>query len=123
MKELLEKTIFIVDDDPFWQSVLLQVLQDMGFQNISLFNSGKECINNLHLNPSLVFLDYQMGDTNGLETLPKIKNHNAKTNVIFCTSLEDLNVAISAMESGSHEYLLKSRASKTEVSRILTSLN
>ncbi|MBD8488971.1 response regulator [Echinicola sp. CAU 1574] len=123
MKTHLEKTIFIVDDDPFWQSVLSQVLSDMGFKNIQLFNNGKDCLDNLHLNPSLVFLDYQMDETNGLEALPHIKSKNSNTNVVFCTSFEDLNVAISAMESGSHEYLLKSRATKTEVTRILTSLN
>lgn len=123
MKTLLDKRVFIVDDDPFWQAALSQVLTDLGFKSISLFDSGEKCLAHLHLNPALVFLDYQMGDTNGLETLPQIKQYYPGINVVFCTALEDLTVAISAMEHGSHEYLLKSRASKMEVNRILAAIN
>lgn len=123
MKTLLDKKVFIVDDDPFWKAVLFHILVELGFKNITQFNSGRECLENMHLQPSLVFLDYQMEDINGLETLPKIKSHAPETNVIFCTALEDLNVAIAALESGSHEYLLKSRASMSELSRILNSID
>ncbi|WP_215224598.1 response regulator transcription factor [Echinicola shivajiensis] len=123
MKTLLDKKVFIVDDDPFWKAVMSRILVELGFKNITQFNSGRECLENMVLKPSLIFLDYQMEDTDGLEALPKIKSHFPETNVIFCTALEDLNVAINALELGSHEYLLKSRVSKAEVSRILNSID
>lgn len=114
--------IFIVDDDPFWTAVLTQILTDLGFENIITFTNGKDCIDNLHLNPNLVFLDYQMDDMNGIEVLKEVKNYYPGIGVVFCTALEDLSVAVSAMQYGSLDYLLKSNVNKTEVATIIINM-
>jgi DNA-binding NtrC family response regulator len=115
-------TTFIVDDDPFWTSMLTQMLNDLGYENILTFNSGKECMEHLHLNPNVVFLDYQMEDMDGLEVLEKIKRYSPATGVVFCTALEDLSVAVSAMQYGSFDYLLKANATKKEVGSIVKNM-
>jgi DNA-binding NtrC family response regulator len=122
MKKQNIKRTFIVDDDPFWTAILTQILTDLGYENIVTFSNGKDCIDNLHLNPSLVFLDYQMEDLDGLEVLKKIKNYFPGIGVVFCTAHEDLSVAVSAMKNGSFDYLLKSNASKKEVASIVHSM-
>lgn len=120
MKKQNIKRTFIVDDDPFWTAMLAEMLSDLGYENIITFSNGKDCIENLHLNPSLVFLDYQMEDMDGLEVLQKVKNYYPGIGVVFCTAHEDLSVAVSAMKNGSFDYLLKSNATKKEVSSIIT---
>lgn len=110
---------FIVDDDPFWTAMLTQMLTELGYTNIIKFESGQECIEHLHLNPKLVFLDYQMEGQNGLEVLQKIKEYYYGIGVVFCTAHEDLSVAVKAIEKGSFDYLLKSNATKREVSEIV----
>lgn len=122
MKPLETKRTFIVDDDPFWTAVLKQLLTDLGYTNILTFPSGTDCLNNLHLNPGLVFLDYQMGDMDGIELLQKIKAYYPGIGVVFCTAHEDLSVAVDAMKYGSFDYLLKSNASKKELSSILNEM-
>lgn len=122
-ESLFTAQIFIVDDDPFWREILKKVMTDLGYKNIKQWISGQECMDHLHLNPEIVFLDYQMENGNGLETLSKIKEYDSGIHVIFCTSIEDLGLAINALEAGSHEYLLKSTISKKEVKRILTSIS
>ncbi len=118
----MNKRIFLVDDDPYWTTILHQLLSDLGCTNIHAFSNGTECINNLHLNPSLVFLDYQMEDIDGIEVLKKIKSYYPGIGVIFCTAYEDLSVAVDAMEYGSFDYLLKGNANIKEVSNIVDAM-
>lgn len=122
MKKQNIKRTFIVDDDPFWTAMLTQILNDLGYENIITFSNGKDCVDNLDMSPSLVFLDYQMEDMDGLEVLQKIKSHNPAIGVVFCTALEDLSVAVNAMKNGSFDYLLKSNATKKEVASIINDM-
>jgi len=122
MKKQNIKRTFIVDDDPFWTAMLSQMLTDLGYENIVTFGNGKDCVDNLHLNPSLVFLDYQMEDMDGLEVLQKVKSYYPGIGVVFCTAHEDLSVAVNAMKNGSFDYLLKSNATKKEVASIIDNM-
>jgi DNA-binding NtrC family response regulator len=119
MKLQNTKRTFIVDDDPFWTAILTQMLNDLGYTNIITFENGDECLKNLHLNPNLIFLDYQMEDMDGIEVLQKIKEYFPRIGVVFCTAHEDLSVAVNAMKYGSFDYLLKSNATRKELTAIL----
>ena len=83
MKNQTEKRIFIIDDDPYWIAMLSQMLNEIGYRNIVEFENGTDCLSNLHLNPHMVFLDYQMEDMDGLEVLKRIKAMQAKLSVDF----------------------------------------
>lgn len=122
MISLIDKRIFIVDDDPFWTCMLGQMLTELGFKNVLIFNNGTDCIDNVHLNPALVFLDYNMDDVNGLEVLLKIKEYYPGIRVVFCTANQDLSIALSAMQNGSQDFLLKENATKKELTLIITGL-
>lgn len=123
MKPAFIQNIFIVDDDPFWTEMLKQILTELGFTTICTFASGEECMRNLELNPGLVFLDYQLNTEDGLNILQQIKEYDHRIGVIFCTSLEDLSVAVSAIKYGSFDYLLKANANKREVARIIQEMS
>ncbi len=116
------KRTFIVDDDPFWTTLLTQMLADLGYSNVVNFENGQNCIDNLHFNPNLVFLDYEMDIINGIEVLKKIKEYYPGIGVVFCTAHEDLSVAVDAMQNGSFDYLLKSNATKKELARIMSNM-
>lgn len=116
------KRTFIVDDDPFWTAMLTEMLSSLGYKNIITFSNGKDCVDNLHLNPMLVFLDYQMENMDGLEVLQKVKEYYPGIGVVFCTAHEDLSVAVKAMKNGSFDYLLKSNATKKELASIIESM-
>ncbi len=122
MYDLKKKTVFIVDDDPFWSSMLEQMLVELGHTDIVACGSGADCIRNLHLRPSVIFLDYHLDDMNGLEVLKHIKSLLPDTTVIFCTAQEDIHTAVTAMRSGSFDYLLKSKTTRTELGAILKTL-
>ncbi len=123
MKNQNHMRTFIVDDDPFWAAMLTQMLTELGYENILHFSNGTECVEHLHLNPKLIFLDYQMDDMDGIEVLQKVKNYYPGIGVVFCTAQEDLSVAVTAMRHGSFDYLLKSNATKKELSSIIENMN
>ncbi len=123
MKAQNIKKTFIVDDDPFWTAMLSQMLSDLGYTSIITFDNGNDCIDQLHQNPSLVFLDYQMEEMDGLEVLQKIKAYHTGIGVVFCTAHEDLSVAVNAMKYGSFDYLLKENATKKELASIISNID
>lgn len=114
--------IFIVDDDPFWTAMLMQILTNLGYTDILSFSNGPDCIKNLHLKPNLIFLDYAMDTMDGLVVLEKIKQVNSDIAVIFCTEHKDLSIAVRAMKNGSSDYLLKTATMADELGIILKNL-
>lgn len=121
MKNLQTFPAFIVDDDPFWTAILEQILIGIGITDIHTFEDGVDCLDQIHLNPALIFLDYQMSNSDGLDILQKIKASSPEVEVVFCTALESLEVAIAAMEFGSAEYLLKSTVTDEVVKELVSS--
>lgn len=119
MKKPNDTKTFIIDDDPFWAAMLKQILVNLGYSNVTHYSNGTDCINNLYQNPGLIFLDYDLGDMNGLQVLANIKRYNADTVVVFCTSQKELQVAVTAMKSGSFDYLAKSIAPGRAVASII----
>ena len=115
--------LFIVDDDIVWTKVLLKQLMNKRFHNIETFENGQSCLDNLHSAPAAIFLDYQMEQEDGLSILKKIKAVDQNIQVIFCTSYEDLSVALSAIENGSKDFLLKTNLNESELGRLLATIN
>ena len=122
MKQEISKKTFIVDDDPFWTAMLIQILTDLGYTNIVTFSNGADCIKNLDQNPVLIFLDYQMEHMDGLKVLPKIKNYNAEIVVIFCTDQKELSVAVNAMKNGSFDYLVKCNSAENDLATVIKNM-
>lgn len=120
MKNIFEKKIFIVDDDPFVTAYLEQTLNNIGYNNVSSYGSGKDCLHHIHHNPEIIFLDYQMDDMDGLEVLKQVKDYFPGINVIFTTSLEDLAIAVQSISEGSFDFLLKKNITEEEVNSILS---
>lgn len=120
-KDIKNLPAFIVDDDPFWTEVLKQILNRIGFTKVHCFEDGESCLSKIHLNPGLIFLDYQMENSNGLDVLQEVKGYYPGIAVVFCTALENLEVAIAAIEYGSVEYLLKSTVTEELVTDLVAS--
>ena len=68
--------IFVVEDDDWYNRLLVHNLSlNPDYEVISFF-SGHDCLANLHQNPDLITLDYRLPDSNGIEILKSIKNEN-----------------------------------------------
>jgi len=100
--------ICLVDDDVLCLNLYKQLLKQLGYLNIELYDNGQDCLDNLEkLHPDVIFLDYNMEGLNGMEVLKRIKAFNAAIVVLFISGHEDVEVAINTMKQGAVDYLLK----------------
>ncbi|MBS1664594.1 MAG: response regulator [Bacteroidetes bacterium] len=109
----------MVDDEPFCLDLYQQYLENLGQKEILQFSSGSDCLNQLTNRPDLIFLDYHMGEVNGLDTLRKIKRVNPNALVVFVSGQEDIAVAVSALKYGALDYIVKEQMTEERLRKVL----
>ncbi|RDI10357.1 response regulator [Flavobacterium sp. AG291] len=100
---------FIVDDDVFCANVYEQYLTTLDYKDITTYSNGTDCLNNLHLNPDIIFLDHNMEDITGFEVLKKIKRYNPNIYVVMISGQENMKTAIDALKYGAFDYVIKGK--------------
>ena len=78
------KTILVVDDDANTRDILARSLIDSGYEPV-LAKDGKDGLNKLDKNPSLIVLDLEMPRMDGfefLENLIELKEESERPNVL-----------------------------------------
>lgn len=99
--------VFVTDDDVFSLNVYEQYLKNISISDITLFNNGTDCLNNLDLKPDIIFIDHNMDILNGFEVLKKIKRVNPNIYVIMVSAQENMATAIEALKYGAFDYIIK----------------
>ena len=107
MNSNFQRKIFLVDDDPFCLAINQQHLQNMGFQHTRSFSTGQDLLENLYHCPDLIFLDYNLEDTNGLEILKKINSFDPSIYVVLLSGQSEETVTRELLVNGAFEYIIK----------------
>src|SRR5436305_1451060 len=105
MKE--SRRILIIDDERPVLLTLEASLSRHGFQTETASTSaaGLKALKNKA--PSLVLLDLQLPDAQGLEMLEEIKSERPETQVIILTAHDTLNNAIESIKRGAFHFISK----------------
>ena len=98
--------IFIIEDD---MMVATLIRQSLGKQDHDLthFTTAEECIQNLHLNPDIVTVDYNLPGMNGIELMQRIKSYNTSIMVVLVSGQETLEIVVESYKNGASEYIIK----------------
>lgn len=112
--------IFVVEDDPAYAKFLRYVLELNPDFEVDFFTSGKECLANLHKNPTVITLDYSLPDMPGEQVLEQIRNYDPNINVIIVSAQEKIGTAVELLKSGAFDYISKDQETKD---RLLNSIN
>jgi len=99
--------IFVVEDNEFFANMIKQKLEMNDQCEVSLFHSGDSFRSQLHQNPDMVILDYNLPNANGIELLKEIKNFNNQIKTILISGQERIEVVLEAFEHGAEEYIKK----------------
>jgi len=78
--------IMIVEDDPLIRQLYSQILDQKGYQVISLASDGDEAIKQyekLEEKPDLIILDFRMPKKDGLQVTKEIQKINSKTDILM----------------------------------------
>ncbi|MCK4663459.1 MAG: response regulator transcription factor [Bacteroidales bacterium] len=104
--------IFLVDDDFIFLEMLKETLIDNEDYNIVAFQSGEECLKNLHMEPDVIVLDYFLNSEDpdakdGLEILKEIHNIMSKAKVVILSGQEDGNLVYDFVRENATNYVVK----------------
>jgi two-component system OmpR family response regulator len=106
-----QKLIFIVDDDPFINMLVVKRFKSEGY-NIEPFEFGEDCLNALGRDPDLIILDYFFVNNdrqvmNGMEAFSKIKQQRPDIPVIMLSGQEKGEVVLELARKGIDDYIIK----------------
>lgn len=106
-----QKLIFIVDDDPFINMLIVKRFTSEGYR-LEAFLNGEDCIKALNKNPSLIILDYffvnhEREVMNGMEVFDKIKEIKPELPVVMLSGQEKGEIVLELARKGIDDYIIK----------------
>jgi DNA-binding NtrC family response regulator len=101
--------IFLVEDDPFYATMLIELLKNAGYNNIKHVDNGLECLLQVYEEtvPDVIIMDQQLGMVNGVEVLQKIRAYKPDLRVIFMSGQKSVKLAVQSIKQGARDYIKK----------------
>ena len=109
MKATPDIRILVVEDDPFFQRVLLKRLAAEGYQ-VQAASDGREGMKSIvTYEPDLVISDWMMPQVDGLELCQSVKTGlgEAAPYFILLTAKGEISDKLLALDTGADDYLVK----------------
>jgi two-component system OmpR family response regulator len=105
------KLIFIVDDDPLINTLVVKRFTSEGY-HVEAFENGDDCLNALSRNPDLIILDYFFVSgnkelMNGMEVFDKIKKVRPETPVVMLSGQDKGELVLEFARKGVADYVIK----------------
>ena len=101
------KSVLVVDDDRAILRTFSRILQRAGFSTETAEN-GKEALKKIQSRTfDVALIDVVLGDSNGLDLLPKIEESSPKTVKIMITGTDSTEKRNEACKNGADAYLTK----------------
>lgn len=109
-QQLLNATIFMVDDEPITMEVVQNFLEEEGYRNFVLIEKSSEAMASLEKQrPDLLLLDLVMPEVSGFDILKAVRVHPKLKHlpVIVLTSSSDYRDKLAALDLGATDFLAK----------------
>ena len=105
------KLIFVVDDDPVINTLVVKRFTSAGYQVVA-FENGEDCLEALNKKPDLIVLDYFFVNNkrelmNGMEIFEKIKELQPDTHVIMLSGQDKGEIVLELARKGIDDYVIK----------------
>lgn len=101
--------IFVVEDNDWYNRLLLHTLGMNPDYEIRSFFDGNSCLENLHEEPDVITLDYRLPDLSGLEVLKRIKEYDHEIQVVLISEQNDIDTVVDLLKYGAYDYIVKSK--------------
>jgi DNA-binding NtrC family response regulator len=115
--------IFVIEDDPIFGKVIQRTLEQEGNLEVTIFQSGAEFFQNLHLNPDIVTIDYNLPDTNGLDILKKVRQFDPEIGTVIVSGQDKIEVVLESFHHGASNYLMKKDDTLVMLKQIILTLS
>ena len=102
-----DHTVFIIDDDPHLCDALRHLFESINLK-VETYLDAQSFLNNYNSNKKgCVIIDVRMPGMSGLELLEHLMTQKDRLPVIIIAGYGDMSMAIRAMKSGAHDFILK----------------
>ena len=115
--------VFIIEDDLMFGEMMKFTLEKENNYDVSLYQSGEEFFDHIHLNPDIVTIDYNLPGMSGLDILKRIRNYNDSIASVIVSGQEEVAVAVDAYKNGAKYYVLKNESAFTELAHCVKNLS
>ena len=99
--------VFVVDDNELYAKASRHHLALNPDNQVEVFLTGKQCLENIHTNPNVIFLDYSLPDISGIDVLKKMKEMRPEIPVVIVSGQEDVSTAVDLLKEGAYDYIVK----------------
>jgi len=105
----MEPQILVVDDDRDFLEIMKRRLSDLHFRHVRFLEEPSKVASLLEAGTQidLALLDMTMPNMTGLELLDIIKNFSPITECIMITAVDEARTAVTCLQKGAYDYLLK----------------
>jgi len=122
--KLRNATVMVVDDSSLMRHKLNRILSEAGLNVIGEAENGKQAVEKVEeLKPSLITLDIEMPEMDGLEALEPLVQASPETKVVMVSSLGDDDRIIESISSGAMDFITKpfdpERVKKTVIATLI----
>ena len=103
-------SILIIEDNPADQELLLENLKSTNLliKDIKIADRLEDAITFLRQQSfSLIFLDFYLPDSSGMESFTVLSKENSKIPVIILSGLSDTKLSLNAISLGAQDFLIK----------------
>lgn len=114
--------IFIVEDNPVYNKLVVNYLNSKKFNRIESFLSGEECMKNIGMKPDIIIQDYLLEGMNGIEVLKATKKIQPQIEFIFLSGQDSVDVAINTMKHGAYDYIVKDQMALKKMADKITKI-
>jgi CheY-like chemotaxis protein len=121
--DLANLSALVIDDQPFYRSLLVDVLRSIGMTSISVAEDGLTGLKAFEENrPDVVITDWMMPNLDGVALTKKIRAHpieaRKQTPIILVTAANQRSKIEFARSCGIDEFILKPISAKSIVDRL-----
>ncbi len=109
------RRVLVVEEDPEFRRLVEYITKLNPDYEVHSFSTGKDCLENLHLNPDIVTTDLKLPDMSGNELLEKVKSFNSKIAVIVMSGDTDVPAIVDVIKNGAANFIPKNSEVKDEL--------
>jgi DNA-binding NtrC family response regulator len=127
MRRRIDPLIFIVEDNPVYNKLVVSYLHSKKFNRIESFLNGEECLKRINEKPDIIIQDYLLEGIDGLEVMKATKKVHPHTEFIILSGQDSIEVAINTLKYGAYDYIVKDQMALTKmvdkISKIVATQN
>ena len=100
-------TVLVVDDSEFMRRVIRNILEGGGHRVLEAKNADEALKVFKEQGADIITMDIVMPETDGIETVKRLKDADAKVKIIMISALGHQRTVMRALEAGALDFIMK----------------